>query len=222
LTSRRTLVLAIAALALAGCAHRKRAKIGPPPPPGTFRPGYSETGVASWYGNPYHGRPAANGEIYDMDKMTAAHRTMPFNTWVRVTDLDNAKTTEVRITDRGPFIEGRVIDLSRAAARELEMIGPGTARVRVEVIRAPEGVPSGVYGVQVGAFRDRANADRVRGEMERLYGGARLLPRPGNPPVWRVLVGSESTEEGANSLAEKIRSNSIQKTACFVVRIDTI
>jgi rare lipoprotein A len=217
LTSTRfsTLVL-IACLALAGCGHKRRARV-----PAPVRPGHTETGIASWYGNPYHGRPAANGEIYDMDKMTAAHRTLPFNTWVRVYDLDNRKTTEVRITDRGPFINGRIIDLSRAAARELEMVGPGIARVRIEVIRAPETAEPAVYAVQVGAFRNRDAADRLRSEMEGAYGSAKLLQRQGNPPVWRVLVGSENSEEEAGALAAKIRQKSAN-TTCFVVRIDTI
>ena len=154
--------------------------------------------------------------------MTAAHRTLPFNTWVRVYDMDNGKTTDVRIIDRGPFIDGRIIDLSHAAAREIEMIGPGIARVRIEVIRAPETVSAGVYAVQVGAFRNRASADRLRAEMEGAYGTTQLLPRPGNPPVWRVVVGSENTEEAAGALAAKIRQKSVNQITCFVVRIDTI
>src|SRR4051812_27810120 len=217
------LVLA-ATLALAGCAHKRQARVAPvprrTPPPVAVHPGDTETGVASWYGNPYHGRAAANGEIYDMDKMTAAHRTLPFNTWVRVYDMDNGKTTEVRITDRGPFIDGRIIDLSRAAAREIEMIGPGIARVRIEVIRAPEAVAPGVYAVQVGAFRSRASADRLRTEMEGDYGTARLLPRAGNPPMWRVVVGSENTEAEAGALAAKIKEK--LKNPCFIVRVDTV
>src|ERR1035441_9045865 len=137
----RTLIVVVAAtVALAGCGHKKRARVTPPRTPRTpavVQPGHTEKGIARWYGHPYHGRAAANGEIYDMEKMTAAHRTLPFNTWVRVYDLDNNRTTEVRITDRGPFVGGRIIDLSHAAARELEMIGPGVARVRIEVIRPP-------------------------------------------------------------------------------------
>lgn len=211
--------------------------------------GHTENGIASWYGNPYHGRQAANGEVYDMEKMTAAHRTMPFNTWVRVHDLDNGKITEVRITDRGPFVGGRIIDLSRAAARELAMIGPGTARVRVEVIPAPavapatlppvvtsspppavtppEPVPAAelppaAFAVQVGAFRERGNAEGIRATMETRYGTARIVERQGNPTTWRVLVGSEPTEESANALAAKIRQESVEKIACFVVRLDII
>ena len=134
------IVLVVAAVALAGCGHKKRARVRPPAPPRApvvVQLGDTEDGIASWYGHPYHGRAAADGEIYDMEKMTAAHRTLPFNTWVRVYDLDNNKTTEVRIIDRGPFVDGRIIDLSHAAARDLEMIGPGVARVRIEVIRTP-------------------------------------------------------------------------------------
>lgn len=215
--------LLLALAALSGCAHKKHARHRPPPPPPAVAPsvGDTETGVASWYGKPYHGRPAADGEIYDMEKLTAAHRTLPFNTWVRVYDLDNNKTVEVRITDRGPFIDGRIIDLSHRAAREIEMIGPGIARVRVEIIRAPEGEPRGVFAVQVGTFRDRANAERLRGRMESLYGSARLVQRAEKPGLWFVLAGREISEDAARALASRIRQNSIEKNDCFVVRIDT-
>jgi rare lipoprotein A len=98
---------------------------------------YVETGLASWYGRPYHGRAAANGEIYDMNRMTAAHRTLPFNTWVRVFDLDTGKSVDLRVIDRGPFVDGRIIDISQAAAREIDMIGRDTARVRIEVTNYP-------------------------------------------------------------------------------------
>jgi rare lipoprotein A len=96
--------------------------------------GSIESGIASWYGAPYHGRRTSSGEVYDMEQLTAAHRTLPFDTLVEVTDLDNGKRVEVRITDRGPFVDGRIIDLSRAAAREIDMLGPGTARVTLKVI----------------------------------------------------------------------------------------
>jgi len=96
--------------------------------------GYTEEGTLSWYGVPFHGRHASNGEIYDMYKLTAAHRTLPFETMVRVTNLNNGKTTVVRITDRGPFVDNRIIDLSLAAAREVDSVGPGVVPARVEVL----------------------------------------------------------------------------------------
>ena len=206
-----------AALALAGCAHRRHARVAPVAP---VAPGYTETGIASWYGHPYHGRPAADGEIYDMEKMTAAHRTLPFNTWVRVENLSNAKSVELRIIDRGPFVSRRMIDVSHAAAEALDMIGPGTARVRMVVIRSPQPVAMGTFAVQVGAYADRRNAEQVRARMEARYGSARLVLRAGNPSVWRVLVGAETSEEGANGLAARIRNESGERNA-FVVRLDS-
>ncbi len=101
------------------------------------RVGSAQRGIASWYGPGYHGRATASGEIYDMDRFTAAHRNFAFGTRVRVHNLDNGRMTQVRINDRGPFKKGRIIDLSRSAARDLDMIRPGTARVRVVVIGIP-------------------------------------------------------------------------------------
>jgi rare lipoprotein A len=225
LTGIRILAVAAVLLVLAGCGHKKHARGTPPPPrgrnPAVMPLGYMETGLASWYGHPYHGRPAANGEVYDMEKMTAAHRTMPFNTWVRVYDLDTGKSAEVRITDRGPFVGDRIIDLSHAAARQIDMIGPGTARVRIEVIRAPVGTPVAAYAVQVGAFEDRANAERLRTELQGSFGPVRLVERAGNPRIWRVLAGQEPTEEAATELAGRIRQNSGERIPCFVVRLDS-
>ncbi len=233
------LVLGLAIVALTGCAHRKSARqvpVAPPAPtaapevahtvpPTSSAPAASapeplaiETGVASWYGHPYHGRPAANGEIYDMEKMTAAHRTLPFETMVRVVNLSNNKAVEVRITDRGPFVDGRIIDLSHAAARAIDMIGPGTAMVRMEILHMPD-VPS-LFAVQVGAFQDKSNAERERTRMASLYGSARLVRRDGAPVLWRVLVGSEKSEDGAGALKLRIRQESGERNA-FVVRLDS-
>jgi rare lipoprotein A len=97
--------------------------------------GYAETGVASWYGKKFHGRQTANGERYDMYGMTAAHKTLPFGTMVEVTNLTNGKKVTVRINDRGPFIRGRIIDLTYTAAKKIDMIGPGTAKVRIRVVK---------------------------------------------------------------------------------------
>ena len=124
------------------------------PSPSAAPAGYLEEGNASWYGVPFNGRRASNGEIYDMYKLTAAHRTLPFETMVRVTNLNNGKSTTVRITDRGPFVDNRIIDLSLAAAREIESIGPGVVPVRVEVLTPGVDPTAGFFTVQVGAFRD--------------------------------------------------------------------
>jgi rare lipoprotein A len=236
---------AAACILLSGCGGKKRAKL-----PNAPHIGGTETGVASWYGHPYHGRHAANGEIYDMEKMTAAHRTLPFGTWVRVRNLENNKTVDVRITDRGPFVGGRILDLSHAAAASIDMIGPGLAKVKITVIRAQEAVlarqeiaaatqpappplpPPAVtppitpvaadrFAVQVGAFSDKRNAERVRSAMERAYGRAVIVMRDARPVQWRVLVGREETEGGAEALAARIRSDpAAQAGSAFVVRLD--
>ena len=195
------------------------------------------TGIASWYGEPYHGRRAANGEVYDMEALTAAHRTLPFGTWVRVKNLTNDRTIDVRIQDRGPFVGKRIIDLSRAAAREIEMIGPGTAKVKLTVI-APHNVQQPVvastppfpspplpvtdaelFAVQIGAFQDRSKADALAASMKETYGAARVVLREGKPPFFRVLVGEEDSMEKANALADRMRTAG---TDGFVVRLDVI
>lgn len=137
------LIAIIAFLASSGCAHRTTIKS--PSTAASAKPakiGATETGIASWYGEPYNGRRTSSGEIFDMQQLTAAHRSLPFQTWVEVTDLDNGKKVSVRIIDRGPFVKGRVIDLSLAAARKIEMVGPGTARVKLKVIAPPKAISS--------------------------------------------------------------------------------
>lgn len=210
---RQMLCLAvILSLFAAACGGTKRARV--PGPAAKV-----EVGMASWYGHPYHGRRAANGEIYDMEKYSAAHRTLPFGARVRVRNLANNKIVEVRIIDRGPFVEGRIIDLSRAAARALEMLGPGTAKVRLELLASAGW--SAQYSVQVGAFQDRANAERLRARMAQDYGSAALVERQGDPRLWRVLVGRERSEAEADALARRIRSeNGLIIPVTFVVLLD--
>jgi rare lipoprotein A len=130
--------VALAAMFISGCGHHA-ARVNAPLPPA--RIGSTETGVASWYGIPYDGRRAASGEIYDMRQLTAAHRRLPFQTWVEVTNLSNGKQVDVRINDRGPFVKGRILDLSQAAARDIDMLRAGTVRVRLKVIRPPNTPP---------------------------------------------------------------------------------
>ena len=177
-----------------------------------------EEGLASWYGHPYHGRHSASGEIYDMYAMTAAHRTLPFGTQVRVHDLENGRDVDVRINDRGPFVEGRIIDLSYAAAQSMGM--PGLARVRLEILGLGSTTEPAIFAVQVGAFRDPANADRLKALIEANYGPVVILSFDrGDGIFYRVRVGHESSEEAALALAEKLRSANLATTT-FIVRMN--
>lgn len=121
-----------AGLLLAGCATAR-----PAVPIGRGLLGWEQTGEASWYGEPYHGRRTSSGERYDMHRLTAAHPSLPFGTRVRITNLDNGRSVEVRINDRGPWKRGRIVDLSYAAARRLDAVGPGVIPVRLRVVGLP-------------------------------------------------------------------------------------
>lgn len=125
-----------------------------------------QSGIASWYGQEFHGRPTSNGEIYNMHDLTAAHRTLPFGTVVEITNILNGRTVTVRINDRGPFVGNRIIDLSYAAARMLDMVGPGTIPIRLEVVKEVLPAPAGQrFAVQVGAFILRDNADAMAAKL---------------------------------------------------------
>jgi rare lipoprotein A len=176
----------------------KRSKPAPTPAPS----GYTEEGNASWYGEPFHGRHASNGEIYDMYKLTAAHRTLPFETMVRVTNLNNGKSTVVRITDRGPFVDNRIIDLSLAAAREVDSVGAGVVPVHVEVLGGVDPT-AGFFTVQVGAFRDRANAEHLRDRLSASYSPI-FIQQFDSPDgaFYRVRVGKISGEDAAHQFGE--------------------
>jgi rare lipoprotein A len=179
---------------------------------------YVEEGVASWYGLPFNGRRTSNGEIYDMHDMTAAHRTLPFGAMVRVTNLANGKQTEVRVNDRGPFVANRVIDLSLAAAQAIEMVGPGTATVRLEMVSGPN--PNvGFFGVQVGAFQVQENADRLRARLQERYAPVTTVPFSSpNGLFYRVRVGRLPSEAAARALADRLHS--AEQFVTFVVRLD--
>lgn len=180
----------------------KRKKLAPMPAPA----GYAEEGNASWYGAPFHGRRASNGEVYDMYKLTAAHRTLPFETIVRVTNVGNGKSTVVRITDRGPFVDNRIIDLSLAAAREIESVGPGVVPVRVEVLSPGVDPTSGFFTVQVGAFRDRENAERLRERLNASYSPIFIQQYDSPEGVfYRVRVGKVSGEDAARQFGVQLR-----------------
>jgi len=150
-----------------------------------------------------------------MHKLTAAHRTLPFNTVVRVTNLTNGKVTTVRITDRGPFVDNRIIDLSYAAAREIESIGPGVVPVRLEILSAIDPT-AGFFTVQIGAFRERANAERLRTRLSTSYSPIRIQEFPtDNGSFYRVRVGKVSGEEAAQQLSEELRDREGVKPLIF-------
>ncbi len=216
-------LLAALALGIGGC--RKKAAAAPRPAPRSAPPAaagsFTEEGLASWYGHPYHGRLTANGETYDMNQMTAAHRTLAFNSWVKVTNLENNRTARVRINDRGPFIEGRIIDLSRVSADEIAMLGPGTALVRIEVVEGPPGsAPAARYGVQVGAFKVVGNAQRLRDQLAEGYKDAEVVPYDAPDGIYyRVRVGRVATLEEAQEVARQLRREP-DVVATFVVRLN--
>jgi rare lipoprotein A len=229
----RLVALSALAFVAAGCAHRTRttqapaplpqpsAPLGPPPPIETqpVVPGqYVEEGVASWYGIPFDGHRTSNGEIYDMHAFTAAHRTLPFGTMVRVTNLRNGQQTEVRINDRGPFVANRIIDLSLSAAQAIAMVGPGTAQVRLELISGPNPA-MGFFGVQVGAFANQDNAERLRAQLAMRYSSVSIaIYDSPNGTFYRVRVGRLPTEEAARQLADQLHAD--EQFTTFVVRLD--
>jgi len=196
----------------------------PPPPPAAEvgpeeKPSFVETGIASWYGAPYHNRRGSNGEIYDMHAMTAAHRTLPLGSVVRVTSLRSGGSVVVRITDRGPFITGRIIDLSQAAADKIGLIPRGTGQVRVELLQAPEPLDTGGrWAVQIGGFGREERAREVAGQLSRRYRTAQILTF--NSPVgdWWVRV---RVKGDVRARAEEVlRDNRTPEGAAFLVRLD--
>jgi rare lipoprotein A len=179
---------------------------------------YEEEGVASWYGIPFNGHRTSNGEIYDMHQMTAAHRTLPFGSLVRVTNLHNGMQTEVRINDRGPFVADRVIDLSLSAAQAIQMIGTGTAQVRLELVSGSNPT-EGFFGVQVGAFLVQKNAEKFRAQLGAKYPSVSMVTYDSpNGLYYRVRVGRVSTESAAQQLAAQLHAN--EQLTTFVVRLD--
>ncbi len=170
---------------------------------------FKERGVASWYGKDFHGKKTSSGEIYNMYDMTAAHKILPLGTYVRVRNLENNRVIDLRINDRGPFVRGRIIDLSYTAAKKLEIVGPGTAAVEVvalgkrnsSTIKGSENIAytptdyfSGIFSVQVGAFQDRNNAERLRKDLELIHKDTYISAfSNGENTFYRVRVGRYSS-----------------------------
>jgi rare lipoprotein A len=248
---RRLLYLALLiglCLSIAACA---RPRYSPPPKPapkalpGHPRPyrvngrwyqpipnarGFEQSGLASWYGKKFHGRKTSNGETYNMYAMTAAHKTLPLGTYVRVHNLTNGKSVDVRVNDRGPFVRGRIIDLSYTAAKRIGIVGPGTARVRVEALGVPARktvagakshyLPidyySGNFTFQVGAFAEKANAQRLVQKLGRLYKNAHMTTYfDGRRTFYRVRVGLAHTLKEAEQYEQVLAESGYPQT--FIV-----
>jgi rare lipoprotein A len=222
-------------LLLTGCGEKKQARAHFPPPPEVStqtqpipeqievppnaKPILVETGLASWYGPPYHNRRGANGEVYDMNAMTAAHRTLPLNSVVRVTNLATNKSALVRITDRGPFVEGRVIDLSLAAAKEIGVWRTGTAKVRLEVLEAPAPLAQGGrWCVQIGAFSEEHDAQKLKSRLARRYKTAKVLEF--GSPVGDYWVRVRVQGDDKHRAEAVLRENHTPQGNMFLVRLD--
>jgi rare lipoprotein A len=167
--------------------------------------GDEKIGYASWYGHPYHGRRTSNGETYDMNTFTAAHRTLPFDTMVKVNNLKNGKDVTVRINDRGPFVKDRIIDLSYVAAREIEMVGSGTAKVSLEVLKTVTN-PFPLT-IQVASFRDEKKAKRLRKELDGRFSPVIITKYEREEGIfYRVLAGKYKDHQTASVGLKALRA----------------
>ena len=217
--------LIAAAPGLASCAVKEV----PPAPPDQTAPSpapaavqgnrevYRETGTASWYGKEFHGRKTASGEIFDMYGISAAHRTLPLGTTIRVTNLDNYKSIKVRVNDRGPFARNRVLELSYGAAKELGYVAQGTARVKIEALEPIED-PGGQYTVQAALFAEAENARMLRDRLSKRFEVISIVPFESNVgKFFCVQVGAYASEEKAEIIAGKLMMEGLEP---IVVRKD--
>ena len=179
----------------------------------------TEVGKASWYGAPYHNRRTSNGEIYNMNAMTAAHRTFPLGSIVRVTNVKTGHTALVRITDRGPFVKGRVLDVSYAAAKRLDIWQPGIASVKIELMQTPTSLTkSGRWAVQIGSFGSEKQASTLADHLTRRYRSATVTKFLSPVGVWwvRVRVFNDDRQR-AEALAQETETGN---ASVYVVRLD--
>ena len=200
-------------------SREENADLAEPTIPASAKPLATETGRASWYGPPYHNRRGSNGEIYNMHAMTAAHRTLPLGSIVRVTNLKTGHTALVRITDRGPFIPGRVLDLSLAAARKVDIYQPGVAEVKVEVMQTPAPIETGgKWAVQIGGFPDEGEATKLADHLKRRYHTAKVRSIHSPAGDWWVRVRVlDDDHQRAKDLAAETET---PEGAVFLVRLD--
>ena len=225
---------------LAGCAKKRPqvAQLPPPPPmeaprstrnspppstdahnsPENAHALYVETGIASWYGPPYNHHKAATGEVFDMNQLTAAHKTLPLNSIVRVTNLKTGKSVVVRINDRGPFVGDRILDLSMGAAKAIDVYRAGLATVKIELLETPAPLDTGGrWGVQIGAFTDYDEAARLKEKLIRKYQAAKVIQFTGPTGEWVRIRPPQDDRKKAFEMARDVRSS---EGGVFLVRLD--
>jgi len=233
-TLRMSAAMGLGLLPLAGCHHQTQtARYQAPPapsrhaepaPPGGFddtrgRPVFTETGIASWYGPGFHHKPGADGTIFDQNAMTAAHRTLPLGSTVRVTNLATGEQVLVRITDRGPFAPGRVIDLSKGAAQACGVYRTGIAKVKVEAFAHVSADPAGKWAVQTGAFKTQQDALDLKAALMARYRGARVTEFSGPTGYWVRIDPALHDRKEAEAMLEWIGKPDAQAMG-YLVRLD--
>jgi rare lipoprotein A len=238
------LLLPLSLAALTGCGHRRVAAYTPPPPSAvtpaynsespssrpsagltadqqyveSHRPIYTETGLASWYGPLYNHHQAADGSVYHQNELSAAHRTLPLGSIVKVTNLRTGQSAVMRITDRGPFVPGRIIDLSAASARAVGLYREGVGPVRVSVYYSPEPLDyGGKWAVQIGAFHSRHAAVKLERRLQRKYPSASVIEFPGPTGDWVRIRPDAGNREIAMHIAHTLRPT---QGAAFLVRLN--
>jgi rare lipoprotein A len=227
-------------LLASGCHHQTQVAYQPPPPsiPGAKdtahtktsnqastlaephgKPVFTEEGIASWYGVNYNHRNAADGSIYDENAMTAAHRTLPMGSLVRVTNLTTGQQIMVRITDRGPFSPTRVIDLSKGAAQAVGLYRAGVGRVRIDAYATPSADPEGHWCVQTGAFKTEAGAIHLKAALKNRYEGAKVIEFPGPTGYWVRIDPPQRDRKTADKIVAWIGAPEKESQA-YLVRLD--
>jgi rare lipoprotein A len=186
----------------------------------THRPIESETGVATWYTAPYKGRKAANGQVFSDRALTAAHRTLPMGSLITVTNLRTGQSSAMRITDRGPFVDGRIVDLTIASAQATGIYRAGTAEVRLDVYRTPKPIDwGGRWCVQIGAFKSERKAEKLKNELIRKYPDSNVIEFPGQDSYWVRIRPQGDNREQAESIARHLRPSEAEAEA-FLTRLD--
>jgi rare lipoprotein A len=226
---------------LAGCHHRQQQVYLPSPPEYRAHSSHStiahqapepapakiegkplsvQVGLSSWYGPPYNNRRGANGEIFDQNAMTAAHNTLPMGTIIRVTNLATGQSAIVKITDRGPFVHGRILDLSLAAAKATGVYRAGVAKVKIEVFSEPSTTSAaGKWCVQVGAFSNPNNAIKLKNDLMHRYANAKVIEFPGPTGHWVRVNIPQGSRSQAMQIADSIRPKESSAEA-YLVRLD--